>query len=345
VDRIVIVGAGFAGAATAYHLTRRGVRGVVVVEREAAPGRHASGRNAGLLRQSSEDPALAPLLRGGSRAARRILARVPGAVRLRGSLVLGAAAGRLHGGPRARLVDAAARLPGLEGRALFDPEDATCDPQALLGAFVGAARHRGAVFRCGEAVSRILTRNGRVAGVETDRGRRDATVVVVAAGAWAGEVARTAGATAVGLAPRRRHLFRARLPGADPDWPFVWHESLGVYFRPEGLELLASPCDAEPHAPVAPEVDEGQREILAARLDRAFGALGSWSVGAGWACLRTFTQDERFAIGFDPGVRGLFWVAGLGGHGMTAAWAVGRLAAAALLGRARPGPFDPARFA
>ena len=66
----VIIGAGFAGIATAYHLARRNVRDIVVLEREEGPGMHASGRNAGLLRQSSSDPATAELLRTGARAAR-----------------------------------------------------------------------------------------------------------------------------------------------------------------------------------------------------------------------------------------------------------------------------------
>src|SRR5438552_190490 len=52
---VVIVGAGVAGAATAYHLTRAGVRDVVLLEREAAPGAHASGKNAGLIRRVTED--------------------------------------------------------------------------------------------------------------------------------------------------------------------------------------------------------------------------------------------------------------------------------------------------
>jgi D-arginine dehydrogenase len=75
-----------------------------------------------------------------------------------------------------------------------------------------------------------------------------------------------------------------------------------------------------------------------------FGDLGEWRIGTGWACLRTFAPDDRFLIGPDPRSAGLFWVAALGGHGVTASWAVGRLAARTLLGRAKPGPFDPRRF-
>jgi D-arginine dehydrogenase len=338
---VVIAGAGFAGVATAYHLVRRGVSGIVVVEREAGPGLHASGRNAGLLRQSSRDDALVPLLRRGARAARRVLRRVPGALQPSGSLILGDAIHRMRGGPRAGIRDAARFVPGLTGAALHDPEDALIDPAALLGRFLEAARARGVRFLFEEEVVGVSG-----ASVETTRRTLEARRLVVAGGAWSAEIAALAGSRAVRLEARRRHLFRGSVEGSETaTWPFVWHETEGVYFRPESGGVLLSPCDAEPHPARSPEVDPGCRDLVARKLAAVFPDVGDWRVGPGWACLRTFAADERFVIGPDPQVDRLFWVAGLGGHGVTAAWAVGRLAAEVLLGRADPGPFDPRRFA
>src|SRR5262249_60759190 len=62
----VVIGAGFAGAATAYHLTRSGARKVVVLEQEAVPGVHSSGRNASMVRQVVADAALAKLTEEGA---------------------------------------------------------------------------------------------------------------------------------------------------------------------------------------------------------------------------------------------------------------------------------------
>ena len=129
-----------------------------------------------------------------------------------------------------------------------------------------------------------------------------------------------------------------------PESPFVWHEDDGVYFRPESGGVLMSPCDVEAHPVADPQYDDRQRDVLAERIDSTFGALGEWRIGNGWACLRSFAPDQRFVIGADPHVAGLYWVAGLGGHGVTASWAVGRLAARVILGQEDPGPFDPGRF-
>ena len=43
--------------------------------------------------------------------------------------------------------------------------------------------------------------------------------------------------------------------------------------------------------------------------------------------MRTFAPDELFVIGADPRLQGLYWVAGLGGHGITCAPILGAMAA------------------
>jgi D-arginine dehydrogenase len=214
-----------------------------------------------------------------------------------------------------------------------------------LGLYEDDARRHGVEFCYQEEVREVAVAKGRIEAVVTSRRTIPTRGLIVAAGAWAGKVAALAGSTAIEITPRRRHLFRGGLNGEPyPDWPFVWHEEKGVYFRPEGEGLIFSPCDVETHPAVAPEVDPAQRDILAQKLDDAFGALGDWRIGPGWACLRTFAPDDRCVVGHDPQIEGLFWVAALGGHGVTTSWAVGDLAADVLLGTREPGPFDPARF-
>ena len=47
------------------------------------------------------------------------------------------------------------------------------------------------------------------------------------------------------------------------------------------------------------------------------------------------TPDGRFVIGEDSKLKGFFWVAGLGGHGVTTSFSVGNLSSDLILGRKR----------
>ena len=63
---VVIVGGGFAGAATAYELGRAGIGNILLLEREDTCGHHASGRNAALGRQLVEDELFTDLTLSGA---------------------------------------------------------------------------------------------------------------------------------------------------------------------------------------------------------------------------------------------------------------------------------------
>src|SRR5262245_28169750 len=91
----VIIGAGFAGAATAYHLARRGVTDILLLDQESIPGFHSSGRNAAMLRQCVADPVLTKLARAGADFIRHLPADWPDTVPFKqnGSLLLGSGAG------------------------------------------------------------------------------------------------------------------------------------------------------------------------------------------------------------------------------------------------------------
>lgn len=350
---VVIVGAGFAGAATAYHLTVRGIRNLVLIEREPIAGVHASGRNAALAFQALGDPVEARLAVEGA----AFIADPPGGFsdgplfRRTGSLLLACTSGiaalrviesdvRAVGLAAARVMpadEALRAVPALRGApftaALWNPADGVVDIHALLRGYLDGARAGGARIVYGRTLTGIETTGGRVAGVVTDGGRIATPCVVDAGGAWAGIVGALAGVGTRTLQPRRRHLFQTAVDfPVNRDWPFVWHNDLDVYFRPEGAGLLMSPCDATDHPPAEPIVDEAAVQLLADKIPRAFPALAGARVVSGWACLRTFARDGRFVIGRDPDIDGLVWVGGLGGHGMTTSPAVGRLAAAAVCG-------------
>lgn len=363
---IVIVGGGYAGAATAWALARRGVgRTVTLLEAEPAAGLHASGRNAGLIgAMLEEDEALVEMaVRGARLLGEGIDGGAPPMVAC-GSARLVTEGAMLDAMlKRARDVGAAVEvsstsalargIPLLDGAtsplALRCAADGKIDPQALVGRYIGAARAGGARVVTGARVTGWIRRAGRLAGVETTAGSFQADWVVDAAGAWAGQLAASAGLSELGLVSYRRHLFESvPMKGVDPSWPWVWDLPHDVYYRVDGYRLLFCPCDVEPHPPGAPEVSQAVRTQLAVKLAAALPALVSVQLAASRACLRTFAPDRRYIVGPDPRLSGFFWIAGLGGTGATAGAAVGELAADLLIGTGAPPAcarhFEPARL-
>ncbi len=346
--RVVVVGGGFAGAATAYHLARAGVPDVLILERESTCGYHASGRNAGLCRQLTDDELVTDLAVRGADFLRNPPAGFSSApiFRQTGSLLISAHPIRLdqlgsrallHRLPSERLDrdGLLARWPRLSGLpaagAVLFPTDGVIDIHALLQGFLAGARAAGAQVELNVEVRKF--RHGRDPSsvtVETNRGSVVASCVVNAAGAWAGEIGKRAGSGAVQFTSLQRHLFLTdRVPNLDLQAPFFWYvDQEEMYGRPEGNGFLLSGCDAVEMPPGDARVMPGAAAELADRLRRLTPWLADLNQTRSWACMRTFAPDRRPVIGWDPKVGWLFWVAGLGGHGATTCAAVGHLAAA-----------------
>lgn len=339
---VIVIGAGIAGASTAAALARLGAARGLILERESTPGTHASGRNAAIARQLEAAPELLTLSMEGVRQLR--LRRVDGRP------VLSETGGvYLYHGDRGRAAaqwelmqarslpaelltaqEARERFPFLGGfefdHAIYSPTDGVIDIHALLLDLLAEARRGGFTVVTDCAVDSLIMEEGAVCGVRTARGEVRADVVVDAGGAWAGRLGRES--NPLPLRPLRRHLFVGGNPALPADGaPFVWDLDVSYYLRPEGDGLLLSPCDETESAPGVPAVDPAAADLLADKLLAHAPALADLEIRRSWACLRTFAPDRLPVIAWDPEIRGLFHVAGLGGFGVTTSLAVGELAA------------------
>lgn len=349
---VVVVGGGFAGAATACFLALRGVRDIVLIEAEDHFGIHASGLNAAMARQVTSDVVTNEVLRASVAGITRddgfwaepVVVRPLGSLLLVGpgeSPLLWAADEAARAGFDCRVVDradAVARVDVLRetefDRAVFTASDGVVDIHALLWRYLGAARAGGVRLAAGVRVEAVEVEAGRVRAVRTTRGRVACRVLVNAAGAWANRLAALAGLEPLRMQAYRRHLVTTPpLPFVRADWPFVWDTVHEYYFRPDVGGLLLSPGDQDPAEPGPVPRDPRALETLAEKLARHCPRLAGIPVSRWWAGLRTITRDGRFAVGWDSRLDGFFWVAGLGGHGMTASCAVGGFAADLVAGR------------
>ena len=343
-DRIIIIGAGMAGVSTAYFLTQRGVSNILIIEKENMAGTHSSGLNAAILRTMIAEPELNRL----AREAADFYLNPPAdfssePLMDRTGIYLAASWGNepilqkwCDDNPETGMkpIDVAAvyeRIPALArglGMATWKRDDGVMDVHAILQGFLRGARRSGVEFRTGVEFLGLKTENDRVTGIETSAGFMEASKVVVANGAWA-SLAAPFGAYALPLVAHRRHLLITEvLPQVDSRWPVMWIAGEEFYFRPESGGLLMCGCDAVAVTPDQGETtDTAQIAGIAAKASRWLPSLENVRVANAWAGMRTFVADDLFVIGADPRLAGLYWNAGLGGHGVTCAPLHGRLAA------------------
>ena len=349
------MGAGIAGAATAYHLSRHFEGTILVIEKEERPGLHASGRNASLLFQPLAPPPIRDLLVRSRLAYEGVREEI--GFRQEGSLLLdreGELTGLMQDSRLgSRLISpeiVKQRIPLLVGHdfeaALWTGTDGVIDIRKLLDFYLEGARSRGVRLQPNCEIQELQSHSPF--RFRSTLGTIQTKTVVNAAGAWAGSLSRMCSATRVPLMPMKRHLFVLDGPTIEMrEGPFVWNNRANFYFRPEAEGLLFCVCDEEPSTSLVPTISSEIREQLAEVLWKQLPRLRDAVQRDAWACFRTPTSDGLFALGWDPKLDGFFWVAGLGGSGMGSSWAVGEEAARLILGGPEENiaPLDPERFA
>ena len=365
---VVVIGGGVVGCSIAYHLARRGMKDVVVLERETV-GAGTTSKAAGGIR--AQFPTEAEIRF--SLEAIRVFERfedefgVDPGYRKIGYLFLIAAEDDLRGfetrvdlqrslGVDVRIIspsDAQAIVPALRVddliAAVWGPDDGMAGPAEVTAGFARRARELGARIAEGVAVSAIERDGTRVRAVVTSAGRIEAPVIVNAAGPSAARVGRLAGVD-VPVLPRRRHIFFTEpFPDLPGPVPLTTDRASGFYFRKEMDQVLLSPGDVEDVGDdheVA--VDRSKIEETVDKALHRLPIIEKARIAGGWAGLRPLTPDDHAIIGWAPGVEGFFLAVGFGGHGFQHSPSTGRVVSEWLTG-ATPSLdvslFDPARFA
>ncbi len=353
---VAIVGAGMAGASLAAEIG--GEARVLLLEAEATPGYHSTGRSAAFWSETYGGPSIQPLT-----SASHAPLSEGGFLKPRGALHLADAEGASaldklqseFAGTEVELErlgrDAlAARIPGLKpewAAALWEPSCADIDVAGLHAFFLRQARQSGAELRT-DARLEAAERSAGGWRLDTRQGAFEAAILVDAAGAWADPVAAACGIKPIGIQPYRRTIVQLRVdPPAEADLPLVVDALGRFYFKPEaGGRLWLSPHDETESDPCDCAPEEEDVAIAIDRLERVAG----WRIERvehKWAGLRSFASDRLPVYGFAEGRKDFFWCAGQGGFGIQTAPAAAKLAAAFLLGREPaldPSPYLATRF-
>lgn len=373
---VTVVGGGALGAASAYFLARAGYRDLQLVEAGDVSA-ETSGQAAGLVGQSRTTVERNKIAMASADFFRRVEAelghsadwRETGSLRiamsdasvaeLRQIASVAAQTGldvELIDGRRVQELCPTISDVSLVQQALWCPTDGYVQPNSLVNAYLGAARDLGVRVVSRTRVTGLDVVGGEVTGIRTDRGDAATSLVVDAAGPWAGAVARLAGVELPIVPVWHSYFVTAPQEGWHSGLPCLRVPEIQVYARGEGRGIL---CGGFEHRgtsldPVDVTVDaslprEPRWDVLGdfasgfSRLVPAVAEAGVQTVFRGWP---GFTPDGRFVVGPVDGLRGFAMAAGCNAHGVSGSAGIAQCLVESLSGDVSPyvASLSPDRF-
>ncbi|MGH6718435.1 MAG: GcvT family protein [Alphaproteobacteria bacterium] len=360
--RIVVIGGGIMGCATAYHLAKLGGEDIVLVDKDKL----ASGSTwhaAGMVGQLRNNANITRLL-GESVAVYDQVAREtdqPAGWRTTGSLRLACTKDRVIEYERLATTarsfglelgligpdEARRRLPAMNVAdvlaAAWLPSDGVANPSDLTMALAKAARRLGARLIEDTAVTgfRITADRftaDRVAGVQTTRGAIACETVVLCAGIWARQLGRLAGVNIPLQPAHHQYVVTDVIEGLPRGCPGVRDPDHLTYFKEEVGGLVFGGYETNPVAYLAdPIPDDHAFKLMPENIDRfevlmqgalrRFPALETTGIKRWFNGIESFTEDGMFILGEAPEVAGLFMGCGFNSFGIAAAGGAGRVLA------------------
>jgi glycine cleavage system aminomethyltransferase T/glycine/D-amino acid oxidase-like deaminating enzyme len=354
---IVIIGGGIVGASVAYHLARRGVTDVVLLERRQLTC-GTTWHAAGLVGQLRATLNLTRLAKYTTELYRGLEAETGQATGFRqtGSLAVAATAARFEelkrGASMARsfglevdiVTPGAARelWPLLETRdlvgAIYLPKDGRTNPIDTTQALARGAKSRGVRIIENCCVTGIDVADGRVTGVRSSGGAIRAPVIVNCGGMWARDIGGWVDASVPLHAAEHFYIVTEPLPGLSPGMPVLRDADGCSYYKEDTGKLLVGWFEpqAKPWGMAGipesfcfetlPE-DLVHIEPLFAAAMRRVPALATAGVQVFFNGPESFTPDDRYLLGETPEIGGLYVAAGFNSIGIQSAGGAGKVLA------------------
>jgi sarcosine oxidase subunit beta len=346
---VVIIGGGCMGASVAYHLTRLGVKDLVLVERERLLGMGSTGRNAGGVRHQFSSEANVKLSIESIKLFERFSEEVGYEIDFHQDGYLFLLSNekdlvdfRQSAEMQRRLgisvevvtpVEARGLVRGLEVEgvvgATFCARDGIADPNGVTVGFAKAAQAAGAeVCRETEVIS-IKAGSGRVESVETSGGVISTPIIINAAGPFVRDVGRMAGIE-IPVLPYRRHIFITQSLPRKSNVPsskiMVIDFETTFYFHREGAGMLFGMSDKDEPSSYNMTVSWELLEKITRTAVTRLPALADAGIAHAWAGLYEMTPDAMPIIGSTP-IEGFYVIGGFSGHGFQHSPAAGRVLA------------------
>ncbi|HEY6116305.1 MAG TPA: FAD-dependent oxidoreductase [Candidatus Dormibacteraeota bacterium] len=356
--RAVVIGGGITGASVVYHLAKAGWRDVVLLEKDELTS-GSTCHAAGLVTQFNPSPTMMRFRKYSIELYQELgVFETVGSLRFASSknqlMELQRAITRARGiGLDVELVSAEESerlMPAITRDSLFGavwvPGDGHLDPHTATHALAAAARQLGATIATFRRATGIqVSDTGTITAVDTDKGRIQTEVVIVAGGIWGPQIAAMAGAFVVSTPVDHQHAALLAVPGHEMphDMPCFRDPDNLIYGKPEAGGMVLGGYESNPlarwidgvpwdHAGASLPPDQARFEPLLAGAARRFPSVHEAGIVKLVCHPDAMTPDAGPLVGPVPGVPGLYMAAGLSLNGFGGAGGIGRAIAEMVTG-------------
>jgi glycine cleavage system aminomethyltransferase T/glycine/D-amino acid oxidase-like deaminating enzyme len=354
--RVVIIGGGVVGASVAYHLTEKGWRDVVLLERRQLTS-GTTWHAAGLIAQLRATANMTRLAKYSQELYGRLEAETGVATGFRrvGSITAALTAERMEEitrlaamarafGVEIEEIDSTEighryphlNLDGVVG-GVWLPKDGQGDPTGITMALARGARMRGATIAERTTVTGLTRQGDRVTGVQWDNGTEQGTIscdmIVNAAGMWGREVGLMAGVTVPLQACEHFYIVTEPIAGLG-ELPVLRVPDECTYYKQDAGKMLIGAFEptAKPWAldgipkdfefGTLPEDVDHFEPILNAAVNR-MPMLGEAGIRTFFNGPESFTPDNAYHLGLAPGAENVWVAAGFNSVGIQSAGGAG----------------------
>jgi len=342
---IIIIGSGVIGASVAFHLTARGAKDVLILERDTEQGMGSTGKATGGVRAQFETDVNIKMSLYSIDFFRNW--DFDCGYDPRGYLFFATDEKQLDYLKRnikkqkaldvrnVEMIDTktvAKLVPGLNCEDIvggsFGANDGFIDPLAVMQGFTEEALRNGATIKYGTQATCIEMKDGKISAVETNKGRFECEKIVLCNGAWAKTLAKTAGID-LPVEPLKRQIVWARSKKPLPEnLPMAIDIGTGFHFRPAKNsvdEILFAYPDPDEKPTFNIDFDESFIAKVYEKAKHRAQFLYETEVirEKCRAGLYENTPDHHAILG-DCAIEGLYFANGFIGHGVMQSPAAGR---------------------
>ena len=353
---IVIIGGGIVGCSLAYHLTRRGVKEVLLLERKQLTC-GTTWHAAGLVSMLWPTPTLTRLAKychelyasleeetGQATGYRRI-----------GSVSLARTEARLEElkrnsslatvfGVESEMIDHR-RLqelyPGINSEGilgtLYIEKDGQTNPIDTTMALARGARNRGAQIFEGIKVDDILLDGDAAVGVATSEGEIKARKVILTGGLWSREIAKKVGIELPLYACEHYYVVTEEMPGLTR-LPVMRDFDKGIYFKEDAGKMLVGWFESNaigcPMSRIAEDFCFDEFPTDMAHIEpyltggmETFPAFGEVGIRTWFNGPESFTNDNLHLMGPTPQIDNFYVACGMNSKGIAASGGLGKILA------------------